>query len=81
MTRPTLAERIEASRAEDLFEERAGILEHQAGFSRVQAELRARCELAPLDPSVAKAPVKEPAHQVRYTDPVNVEIHSQRGGK
>jgi len=40
----TLTERVTAARTEDLYEERAGILEYQAGFSRVDAEIRARIE-------------------------------------
>ena len=39
-----LANRISAARREDLYEERAGILEFDAGFSRVDAEIRARIE-------------------------------------
>lgn len=40
----TLAIRVAAERIEDLYEERAGILEFQAGFVRVDAEIRARIE-------------------------------------
>ena len=53
MIRPTFAERIEASRAEDLFEERAGILEFDAGFPRSVAETRAHEEVMPFSPRLA----------------------------
>ena len=53
MNRTTLADRNESARLRDLFEERAGILEFQGGFSRVEAETRAQREVGSLDPSAA----------------------------
>jgi hypothetical protein len=44
MNRHSLTERLAIARAEDLYEERAGILEFMAGFNRVDAEIRARLE-------------------------------------
>ena len=43
--RPEDRERLIALR--DLWEERAGILEHEAGFTREEAEARALAELMP----------------------------------
>jgi hypothetical protein len=40
----SLMERVTAARQEDLYEERAGILEFDAGMTRVEAEIRARVE-------------------------------------
>lgn len=44
MTGKTLSERVLAARQGDLYEERAGIIEYMAGFSRIDAETRARIE-------------------------------------
>ena len=40
----SLAERVAAARQEDLYEERAAILEYDAGLTRADAEVVARIE-------------------------------------
>lgn len=50
-TSPEDRERLVALR--DLWEERAGILEYQAGFSRGEAERKALAELLPMVEKVA----------------------------
>jgi hypothetical protein len=61
--RRPLAERLEAARAEDLYEERAGILEFMAGFNRVDAEIRARLETPRHVPGSSEPPRGTHHHQ------------------
>jgi hypothetical protein len=45
----TLTYRVMAARIEDLYEERAAIMEFDAGFTHIDAEVRARIEYPAFD--------------------------------